>query len=75
MDRGIRQLGRTLRKAARQAARAPASGPRNVAAAVNVGGRGKVRGVSVVQTSRRRPDGTEVVETTRTTYGDADAEG
>jgi predicted phage tail protein len=70
------QVRRATKQAAKEAVRASATtrrgGRRNVAVVANVGGDGRVRGVSVTQRSRIRPDGSEEIETTREVYGDDD---
>jgi hypothetical protein len=72
------QVRRATTKAAREASRASGTahhgGRRNVVVATNVGRDGRVRGVSVTQRSRIRPDGSEEIETTREVYGDDDGE-
>jgi hypothetical protein len=72
--RGLEQAGKQVRRAAKEGAlqgkTQARGGRRNVAIAVNVGGDGQARGVSVTQRSRIRADGKEEVETTRTVYGD-----
>ncbi|HEY3110069.1 MAG TPA: hypothetical protein VGL23_15000 [Chloroflexota bacterium] len=70
------QVGRAAKQAAKETARVSRAtrrgGRRNIALAANVGRDGRVRGVSVTQRSRIRPDGSEEVETTREVYGDDD---
>ena len=79
LRRSLEQTGDEVRRAAKKAARGRGvtvrgGGRRNIAVAANVGGNGRVRGVSVTQRSRIRPDGTEEIETTREVYGDDDEE-
>ena len=77
LRRGMKRLARDVKRAAAEAAehgtteRTVTHGAGiNVAAAVNVGRRGGVRGVSVRQRTRTRPDGTTETETVRTHWGD-----
>ena len=73
------QVRRATKEATKEAARAAGTtrrgGRRNVVVAANVARDGRVRGVSVTQRSRIRPDGSEEIETTREVYGDDDGEG
>ena len=72
------QVRRATKEATKKAVRATRTtrrgGRRNVVVAANVGRDGRVRGVSVTQRSRIRPDGSEEIETTREVYGDDDDE-
>jgi len=82
LRRSIEASGEQVRRAAEQATREAGragrtthrGGRRNIAVATNVGRDGRVRGVSVTQRSRIRPDGSEEIETTREVYGDDDGE-
>ena len=72
------QVRQAAEKAVTEAGRASRTtrrgGRRNIAVSANVGRDGRVRGVSVTQRSRIRPDGSEEIETTREVYGDDDDE-
>ena len=79
LRRGMKRMARDIKQAAEEAAEhgttertVTRGASSNVAAAVNVGRRGGVSGVSVRQRTRTLPDGTQETETVRTRWGDAD---